>query len=255
MSLPPIRLFNAAERPDLHTAAAALSARSWPAFLDGNHATQSYWGGLFCPQLAPFQFFAVGADAQGKETLLAASNSIPFAWPGLDPAHLPDRGWDEVIETGTRAAHAGAPVNALSALAIMVEPDYRRSTLAEILIANMKDTARLHGLSALVAPIRPTRKRDYPLASFADYVAWTTEAGEPFDPWIRKHWRLGARTMKIAPRSMTVAAPVAQWETWTGLRFPRAGQYHVPGALAPVNFASAKQGVYLEPNLWMRHQL
>lgn len=252
---PIVQLFSFAERPEFRTALDALSARSWPDFLDGDLATQHHWDELFEPALAPFQFLAIGRGADSEDILLGASHSIPFAWPGLDEDTLPDGGWDHVIETGIAAARTGTRVNALSALAVMVDPDHRQSTVAETLIANMKTTARHHGLDALVVPLRPTRKKDYPLAPFSDYVGWTSASGEPFDPWIRKHCRLGGRMVKVAPRSMRVSAPAGQWEAWTGLRFPVPGPYHVPGALVPVHFDENGIGTYVEPNLWVRHML
>jgi hypothetical protein len=159
-----------------------------------------------------------------KRRVLATSNSIPFHW--LEPdddTSLPDEGWDAVLAGGIEATRSGQRPNALSALAIVVAPDMRGSDLAERLIANMKTSARQNGLDALVAPVRPTKKPAYPLTSFADYIGWTTPSGAPFDPWVRKHWQLGARLVKIAPRPMRVEAPLAQWADWSGLRFPYRG--------------------------------
>lgn len=45
-----------------------------------------------------------------------------------------------------------------------------------------------------------------------------------FDPWLRTHTSLGARILKVCPRSMTITAPVAAWEGWTDMRFPDSGQ-------------------------------
>lgn len=116
--------------------------------------------------------------------------------------------------------------------------------------------ARQSGLEALVAPVRPTKKPAYPLTSFADYISWTTADGAPFDPWVRKHWQLGARLVKIAPCSMRVQAPLSQWTGWSGLRFPVSGPYHVEGGLAPLMAdCETGLGLYEEPNVWMRHRL
>jgi len=120
----------------------------------------------------------------------------------------------------------------------------------------MKTSARQNDLHALVAPVRPTKKPAYPLTSFADYISWTTADGAPFDPWVRKHWQLGARLVKIAPRSMRVEAPSAQWTEWSGLRFPVSGPYHVEGGLTPlIADCESCTGLYEEPNIWMRHRL
>jgi hypothetical protein len=84
------------------------------------------------------------------------------------------------------------------------------------------------------------------------YVRWRRPDGAPFDPWLRVHWRLGARVLRIATRSMLVAAPVSDWERWTGLPFPADGRYVVPGALVPVRVARGR-GRHVEPNMWMLH--
>jgi hypothetical protein len=53
---------------------------------------------------------------------------------------------------------------------------------------------------------------------------------------------------------MRVTGTVAEWEEWTGMHFPEDGDYVVPGALVPVTFAEGL-GVYVEPNVWMRHSV
>ncbi len=55
---------------------------------------------------------------------------------------------------------------------------------------------------------------------------------------------------------MTIPGTLAQWEKWTGMRFPTSGDYIVPGALAPVQIdVEQGSGVYVEPNVWMRHEI
>jgi hypothetical protein len=51
---------------------------------------------------------------------------------------------------------------------------------------------------------------------------------------------------------MHVSGSRDEWEEWTGLQFPEAGEYVVPGALVPVSFDDGT-GTYVEPNVWMRH--
>jgi hypothetical protein len=253
----PLTLVSAEERPDLIPAFDELGAAVWPKFIGGDEVIVKHWNSLFSPALRRHQFLALGHDGHGNERVLATSNSIPFHWSDPDDeTSLPDAGWDAVLTRGVEGAAAGEKPNALSALAIVVTPEVRGSDLAERLIANMKKHAQDTGLDALVAPVRPTKKPAYPLASFADYVGWTTSDGAPFDPWLRKHWQLGARIVKIAPRSMRVAAPLEQWTVWTSLRFPVSGPYHVEGGLAPLMAdCDGDIGLYEEPNVWMRHRL
>jgi hypothetical protein len=73
---------------------------------------------------------------------------------------------------------------------------------------------------------------------------------------MRVHERLGAKTVKVAPQSMTIDGTIAEWESWTKMKFPESGRYVVPGALSPVEFDHEKdEGVYIEPNVWMQHML
>jgi len=87
------------------------------------------------------------------------------------------------------------------------------------------------------------------------YIRWTREDGLPFDPWIRTHVRLGARIVRVAPRSMVTRGTVAEWEEWTEMSFPESGPYVVPGAMAPLEIdVEADLGIYVEPNCWVVHQ-
>ena len=111
------------------------------------------------------------------------------------------------------------------------------------------------GLRRLVIPLRPTLKHLYPLTPISRYITWTRD-GLPFDPWLRVHVRAGARIVKACERSMTIAGTIAQWEDWTQMSFPETGKYIVPGALLPVEMdCENDSGVYLEPNVWVEHQL
>ncbi|MCB8822407.1 hypothetical protein [Microvirga rosea] len=253
-----IALVTLQERPDLLTQADELVASLWPTFVLKDPIAGRYWHNLYKPQLAAFQTFAVEGLGRG-DRVVGFANAIPFRC-ALDngdlAAGLPDDGWDAVLQDGVEAMLAGHEANALSALSITLHPDRRGTGLAETLIRNMKRSAREAGLAHMVAPIRPTRKAQYPLQSFEEYCAWTGSDGLPFDPWIRTHRRLGAHVLKIAGRSMTVPGSVSAWESWTGLRFPASGRYWVPGALAPVDIdREAQTGLYVEPNLWMHHPL
>jgi GNAT superfamily N-acetyltransferase len=244
----PVTLFSAAQRPDLVVAADALSSAVYPPFMQHDPVSAECWSHLYGATLAPFQ--TIAADEVGE--VVALGNAIPFHWPAGD--ELPDDGWDAVLRRGVDAI--GARPNALSALSIVIRPDHRGTGLAERLLEQMKVAATAAGLTALVAPVRPTRKADYPLQDFALYCAWTRADGAPFDPWIRTHWRLGAVIVKPALRSMTIPGSVADWQAWTGLGFPESGSYWFAGGLAPLTVDLARDAaVYVEPNLWMRHRL
>jgi len=84
-------------------------------------------------------------------------------------------------------------------------------------------------------------------------VHWRREDGTHFDPWIRIHERVGGEILGPAPRSMTISAPAADWEEWTGMRFPDDGEY-VFGGLAPLVVRDGI-GTHVEPNVWMLHRV
>lgn len=187
-----------------------------------------------------------------QHAVITAGFSIPLAWDGTIEG-LPDS-WDAELEGGFLDREAGRAPNTLGALSITIDPAYQGQGLSRVMLQHMRSIAAEHGLYDLIAPVRPTRKAQYPLTPIERYAAWITPDGAPFEPWLRTHWRLGARIMRLAPQSMVIEAPVAQWETWTGLRFPDSGPYVVPGALQPILIDRERDvGRYEDPNVWMRH--
>lgn len=242
---------------------------------------------------------------------------------------LPDRGWDSIVARGFRQhfTREGLPIpcppqamaidqdsdpgascsttntpvspNALSALSITVRADRRNCGFAETLIEALKQVAREEGLRVLVAPLRPTRKSEYPWMPMEKYINCTLSesptsrvaqatqrlrcrslglgkgGGLPFDPWLRKHVRLGGTLVKIAPSSMIVRGSFAEWQAWTGIDFYRltralsaqAFQFRsdsaegysevaIPGGLVPLKvFAREETCTYTEPNVWLYHDV
>lgn len=186
--------------------------------------------------------------------VIACAVAVPLAWDGTS-AGLPD-GWDAALIQAVHDHDRGRPPSALCALAAMVAPSYHRRGLGQLAIRAMKQATMTRGCRALVAPVRPTAKASYPLAPMERYVHWTRADGQPFDPWIRTHWREGGILDRVAPQSMVVRGTVAQWQAWTGLEFPESGAFVVPGALQPIQIdLDADLGFYDEPNVWMVHDV
>jgi hypothetical protein len=60
--------------------------------------------------------------------------------------------------------------------------------------------------------------------------------------------------LEPAEKSMVITGSVGEWESWTNMLFPQSGAYAVPDALDLVIIDRENDvGVYVEPNLWMRH--
>jgi len=237
-----------AERPDLARHDRRLHLRAWPRFLEDTALNPLFNEVARGPDFADFQLGLW--DARGR--VVAIGNTIPFRWD-RPVAELPHR-ISEVVARGIADRRRGRAPNMMSALAAVVDPKLRGHGLSARVIQEMGRIAARHGFRALVAPVRPTRKGHYPLVPMEQYLRWRAPAGGPFDPWLRVHWRLGARVVRLARRAMVVEAPLAAWEEWTGLTFPDSGRYIVPGAFNPVAIDRARgRGRYVEPNVWMRH--
>jgi hypothetical protein len=240
-----LRFFTAEERPDLREQLDEL-VTAWPRFmLEDPVATKCF--GLLYEHFGAFQHFLVATDT---DELVAEVNSVPVA---VDLDALPERGWDDVLERGTGREEAPTVV---SAIQVLIRADRRARGLSTMCLERMRGAAGEHGFASLVAPVRPTSKTRYPLTPIDRYVRWTNGDGLPFDPWLRVHARLGARIVRPCPESMTIPGTVADWEEWTGMRFPESGAYVVEGALEPVVIdCDADRGLYVEPNVWMLHSL
>lgn len=237
-----MNLVRYADRPDLRSIRfETLSRRTFPEYMHHNQSGTRYWGRLY-DEHPDFQL----ALLDGEE-LVAELHSLPAAWDGT-AEDLPP-GWDDVFP---RAFESGRQPTALFALAISVLPERQGGRLSSVMINAMRDVARATGLRALAAPVRPTLKADYPLTSIEAYMEWRRDDGSHFDPWLRIHERVGGRVVAAAPDSMTMEAPVADWEEWTGMSFPENGVYVFPGALAPLEVRDGV-GLHVEPNVWVVH--
>jgi len=146
------------------------------------------------------------------------------------------------------------PCDVPCALAVLVGKDHQARGLSRTKLEHMRSIAFRRGWD-LVAPVRPTLKARYPLVPIERYAAWRRGDGLLFDPWLRTHERLGARVEGIASEAMRVPGTVGEWEAWAGMAFPESGSCVVPGALTLVEIDREEDvGLYVEPNVWMRHR-
>jgi len=226
-----------ADRPDLRELRRD-ALNTFPEFMNHNAMGWRYWGRLY-DEFPAFQLALVdGGVLVGEVHAL----SVP-----LDGDELP-AGWDEAFERGME----GGGGNHLSLLAISVDPARRGEGVASRLLDAARRAAGDGALESVIAPVRPTLKERYPLTPIERYMTWRRDDGTHFDPWLRVHERAGGRIVAAAPRSMTLEAPVSDWEEWTAMRFPADGSYVVPGMLAPLDVRDGT-GTHVEPNVWLRH--
>ena len=220
-----------------------LAGQTFPEFMLHNEPGGRWWSSLY-DRFPAFQLALLDADE-----VVAEGHSLPVPWDGSADG-LPS-GWDQAFELGMTT---GEPPTALSALAISVRPERQGEGLAARMIETFHDAARAEGLHDVIAPVRPTWKERYPLIAIERYMLWRREDGSHLDPWLRVHERAGGDIMAPAPESMVMEAPVADWEEWTGMRFPDDGTYVFPGALAPLEVRDGI-GRHVEPNVWVRHRV
>jgi hypothetical protein len=245
-----------AEEPALANRIQALIDEVWPAFVTQGRTPKGHpfvidWFGIYrrWPQ------YQIAVIDPTTNVLVAAINALTFAWDG-DEHNLPDTGWDWVMHQARLDFEAGAMSKIVCALGATVKPDVRGQNLSRTLLELVKEQAKQDGYRRVIVPVRPNLKSRYPITPIDEYIAWTNEEGLPFDPWLRVHIRLGGRIVKACPQSTTLGGSVAEWEQWTGMKFPGSGQYTVPEMLAPLHVdREADQGIYVEPNVWVMHEV
>jgi hypothetical protein len=240
-----MKTMTVAERPDLQEPAWQATRDVIPEYNNHGDVLGRYWGRL-TEERPEFQFHLIG---DGDE-ILARARSIPVRWNGTIE-DLP-AGIDGAIARGFDDEGA----NVLCALVIMVPRALQGRGLSAHAVRAMHGLARTHGLSALIAPVRPSWKERYPLTPIEGYAVWRRDDGFLFDPWMRVHERLGATILRPEPRSLLITGSVVEWEEWTAMSFPETGNYWFPGGLATVAIDREEdRGSYWEPNVWMHHAI
>ena len=236
---------------DYRNQAGNIADVSWPEFMLHDSIANENWHELF-DRFSDYQFALLDTE---KNCMAAMANSLPFHWeqPLED---LPEAGWDWIFVKAIEDHKNGIKPTIQSAIQINIHPEYQGQGLSPMVVLAMREIGKSKGFENLVAPVRPTQKSLYPLISIDDYVTWTNDQGLPFDAWLRVHVRLGGRILKPCHEAMIIRGAREEWEAWTGLKFPQSGQYYVPGALNPMEMNVEKdEGIYIEPNVWMVHNI
>jgi hypothetical protein len=238
-----LRAVTVAERPDVVDRAWEATSDAFPEYNNHGDTFNPYWNRLVTER-ADFQFHLLG---DGDE-IYARGRSIPLRWDGtLDD--LP-AGIDGAIARGFDEGDA----NILCAMLVAIPRGVQGSGMSAQALGAMRGIAERHGLTSLIAPVRPSWKERYPLVAIEEYAAWRRPDGLLFDPWLRVHERLGARVLRPEPESMRITGTVAEWEEWTEMQFPASGEYWFPRGLATVAIDREQDvGAYWEPNVWMEH--
>lgn len=201
------------------------------------------------------EYVLVGTDEEG--TVVARAFSVPFELHTEGRESLPPTGWDQALLWAFSDLRRGRKPDTVSAIEITIATDRQGQGLSGQMLTAMRENAASRGFSELIAPVRPSAKHLEPHADMDEYARRVRdEDGLPHDPWLRVHVRAGGVIESVAPASMTIGGSVGQWREWTGLPFDNDGPVDVPGALVPVHCEATRgYGVYVEPNVWVRHRI
>ncbi len=236
--------------PALLNASIALEDEAWEqvGYLDHTASHHTYYQRIE----TEFSEYRLSLFDASTNEVLATAVCLPINLPPLD--ELPDEGWDWAVRTafeqkGTRTA-------SICALSVSVSPRHRRLGLARDVINAIRQLARMRDCEELIVPVRPTAKARYQHAPMSEYVQWKDERGRVFDPWLRSHLSVGGRVLSVCHRSMVVVRPLEFWRDWVQEEFDRNGSYNLIGGLSQLEVdLAADTGTYVEPNVWVRHNL
>jgi len=245
MKEPIYRSYTLKERYDLIEQVKELNRNAWPEFLKEGEIY--HWHSLF-ETFSDFQVLL----CYPNDNLVAVGFSVPITWNG-SLQDIPSTIEDILLRALDVLDKKEAPTT-LSAVAAIVSKPNQNQGLSSAVLMEIKKLAKSHKLKEIIIPVRPTWKEHYPLTSIERYAEWTRSDGTPFDPWLRVHWRLGAKQLQVAQNTLMVKGTVTQWESWTNMSFIDSGRYIVPGALQPVTIDKEKDvGLYEDPNVWVIH--
>lgn len=243
-----IEITTLAERPELVDRLHVFEG-NWPEFMLHDPIGNSLMGRV--QELFPEQCVVATEDGE----LIAHGRSIPFVFPDENRTELPPGGWDTVLQWGIFDQRNGRTPTVSSALEIIIGQTHLGRGLSHVMLQAMRKAVAERGQQTLYAPVRPNGKNDQ-RQPMAEYVKQLREDGLPVDPWLRVHVKAGGKIVKVAPASMVVAGSLAEWREWTGLPFDADGDIEVPRALVPVRCSLAHDyAVYVEPNVWVQHDL
>ncbi len=235
------------EQEDLIEKGDELVIEVWPEFMLNDAVADEYFIRLY-DDFPEYQYWLM----EGNE-MVGSGNSIPIFWNNK-LENLPENGWDWALQKGFKDKENKIKPNFLCAMSITISPKYQGKGISTEMIKAMMEIGKKKNFEKLLVPVRPTLKKDYPLIDMQKYISWKREDGKLFDPWLRVHETLGGKIIKVCSQAMKISGSHADWESWTGMKFPESGKYIIPGALSLVVFDDI-EGIYFEPNVWMMHQL
>lgn len=236
------------ERYDLLDAMNRVGGEAWPEFMLHDPIALAHWMEI-ADIFRDYQLLLMDG-----EDILALVNAVPLKF-SRQLTQLPDEGVDWGVKRAVTGHKEGARPNLLMGVQVVVDKRHAGKGLSTSATREMLKLAVNSGFQALIVPLRPSNKHEYPLVDMDDYIQWKNEKGMPFDNWLRVHIRMGGDIVGVCARSMFISGTVCEWQEWTNQTFPGSGKYIVSGALNPIDIDIEKDiGTYIEPNIWIVHK-
>ena len=240
-----MKILSHAQQPELLEHFEQMESDAFPEFMLHDSIWNEHWP-LVIAAFADLQLYLVD-ETTGE--LAGVFNSVPVFWDGTTEG-LP-HSEHEVLARSLRHRREGRAVTTLCGIQVAVADSHSGKGVAVRALEEGHRLCRDHGLSHLIAPIRPTVKHLYPTIPFEEYIDWKRPDGAAFDPWIRTQIAGGAQRLGVCREPMRFEGSVSDWEEWTGLELPASGRYVIDGALDLLNVDVDADRCWLEePNVW-----
>lgn len=240
-----MKVLSHAQQPELLERFEQMESDAFPEFMLHDPIWNEHWP-LVLAEFADLQLYLLD-EATGE--LAGVFNSVPVAWDGTTQ-DLP-HSEHEVLARSLRHRRESRATTTLCGIQVAVAGSHGGKGVAVRALEEGQRLCRDHGLSHLIAPIRPTLKHRYPTIPFEEYIDWKRPDGTAFDPWIRTQVAGGAQRLGVCREPMRFSGSVSDWQRWTGLALPASGHYVIDGALDLLHVDVDADRCWMEePNVW-----
>ena len=244
-------LITPANQPDYRKIVAPLTRASWPEFMLHDPISDKHWSALF-ERFPEYQFGLLDTETNQA---VAMGNSVPLHWE-KDLADLPEEGFDWAFEQAVQNHEAGAAPNIQCAIQVAIHPAYQGRGLSTRMVQTMRSIGQSMGLGSLIAPVRPSQKGDYPLErhrSLHQLEERQRPAVRCMAQGARASWRANYQGLPSIHGHQRYFRGMAVVD---GAKVSGKRRLFIPEALNPMNMNLERDaGVYVEPNVWMVHEL
>ncbi len=243
-------MVNLKQKPELREKDIWLNNLAFPEFVLHDKLLTKHWQRL--KDIYPDHQWLMIKD----RNVLATINTFPLHYPVAKLSKLPHGGVRWVVTTSLDNHLKNKKPNIVAGGLVSINPEFKNKGISHAIVTEMKRFSKAYNYEALIIPLRPSLKKLYPLTPIKNYMNWKTNEGLAFDPWLRAHVKQGAQIIRHCLRSSITENTIEKWEEWTNMKYPEDGTYVVQGGLSPLTINHAKKlGTYIEPNIWISHQL